>query len=576
MRSLLEKPIYEPPKHQNYARPTSSIDITDAFSFYANPYPGSSQEVVLIKPPILFSKNAYSTPFTMPLGLAYLAAVLDKANYPARIIDCPGFDMNNIRLSPNGRFKIQGIDNQKSIAMIGNRADIIGISNMFSQEWPFVRDYIKKIRQACPKAVIVIGGEHPTAMPEYSLRDSPEADYVVMGEGELAFLELVYKLRCGKSVHDVSGIAYLKDGKLVKNGLAPRMTNIKDMPWPKWDLIDIETYFQPFFSVGIGHGRNMAMLATRGCPYQCSFCSNPRMWTTRYTMRPVKDVVDEIEYNIKRYSANSIDFFDLTAIIKKEWILDFIKELTDRKIHITWQLPTGTRSEVLDEEVLQGLSKTGCEFVVFAPESGSKRILEKVKKRVNLKNLEKSIRTALRYGCVVKANFIIGFPFERRRDMWATLLFIWKLALLKADDANICPFTPYPGSELFDELYAENALGPINDGYFENLMTFFDVTRAKTFCRHVPAWEIALYRIMGLSTFYVLSYLRVPSRLVRLFSYLIRREKFQPRSLFEQRIYDVLGRRTKEKMKDLTCQPCFAIDLFSKIVQKESEKTGGR
>lgn len=549
MIQVLEKPSYTPPKNLPYIKPANPLAIDDAFIAYANPDPESMSVVTLIKPPLIFSKNSYSTPLTLPIGLAYMAAVLEKAGYRVKILDCPSLGMNEIRLTPDGQFKLQGLDEEESIERIDPETDIIGITNMFSQEWPHVRNYINRVREAFPRAKIVVGGEHPTAMPEYTLRDCPAIDYLVAGEGEMTLLELVYKTRSGKPTHDVSGISYLAEGRYFKTCLSPRLADVKKMPWPAWHLMDIEAYFQPNFSYGIGHGRNVAMLATRGCPYQCTFCSNPTMWTTRYVMRPVEDVVDEIVHYIKTYRANSIDFYDLTAIVKREWILDFIAELERRKVRIAWQLPSGTRSESLDEEVISGLARTGCEFLVYAPESGSERTLEMVKKRVNLKNLTQSVATALQYGCVVKVNFIIGFPFETRQDILKTLFFVWKLALMKVDDCNIATFTPYPGSELFDELVKEDALGKIDDSYFENLIIQFDLTLAKTFCRHVGRFEIFLYRIIGLSVFYILSYLRVPGRLIRLVKCLFQKGPFQPRTLFEQRVYDMVARQKMATQK---------------------------
>lgn len=539
---LQKKSNYDPPKNFAYAKAPNPLGVGDAFSTFANPDLNSTRVITLIKPPIIFSKNSYSTPLTMPLGLAYVAAVLEKAHYRVKIIDCPGRSVDRISLTPDGRFKVQGMEEEESIKLINPETDIIGVSIMFSQEWPHVRDYINRIRRAFPHAKIVVGGEHPTAMPEYTLRDCPAIDFLVTGEGELTMLELVYRLRSGKSVHDINGVASMVGGEFLQNSLSPRLADVKEMPRPAWHLIDVPDYFQPNFTMGIGHGRNMAMLATRGCPYQCTFCSNPVMWTTRYVMRPVKDVVDEIAYNIEKYAANSIDFYDLTAIVKREWILEFIAELKCRHVHIAWQLPSGTRSESLDEEVIRGLAETGCEFLVYAPESGSQYTLDMIKKRVNLKNLEKSIRTALEHKIIVKVNFIIGFPFEHRSDILKTLFFVWKLALMKADDCNISTFSPYPGSELFDELNRENAFGKINDEYFEGLITQFDFTVAKTVCRYVGPLEILTYRVLGMGIFYLLSYLRSPSRLLRLFKSLFQKSHFQPRSLFEQRVYDFIVR----------------------------------
>ncbi|MCA1608618.1 MAG: radical SAM protein [Acidobacteria bacterium] len=316
------------------------------------------------------------------------------------------------------------------------------------------------------------------------------------------------------------------------------------MPWPAWHLIDIEPYFQPNFTMGISHGRNIAMLATRGCPYQCTFCSSPSMWTTRYVMRSTSDVVDEIAHQIEKYQVNSIDFYDLTAIVKREWILEFISEIDRRDLKITWQLPSGTRSESLDEEVIKGLARTGCEFLVYAPESGSKRTLEMIKKRVNLENLEQSLKIAVKNGIITKVNFIIAFPFETRRDIFDTLKFVWKLALLKVNDCNISAFSPYPGSELFRELDDERAFGKIGDDYFHTLMTQFDFTVTRNFCRHVSAVEILLYRVIGMGGFYALSYLRSPANLFRLARNVFR-DQFRPTSMFEQRIYDFAVRTRK-------------------------------
>jgi radical SAM superfamily enzyme YgiQ (UPF0313 family) len=296
--------------------------------------------------------------------------------------------------------------------------------------------------------------------------------------------------------------------------------------------------------MGIAHGRNMAILATRGCPYQCTFCSNPTMWTTSYVMRPASDVVDEIEYYIKKYNVNSIDFYDLTAIVKKDWVMEFTEELIRRKIKIVWQLPSGTRSEALDEEVIANLAKTGIALLVYAPESGSPRILKNIKKKVKLDRLTYSIKMAVKYGIITKSNFIIGFPDETRIDVYRTLLFMWKLALLKMNDSLVSVFSPYPGSEIYDVLRDKGVLPEMNDEYFEFLMMQFDFTVTKSVCKRIGSFELLIYRVLGFSVFYGLSYLRCPDRLFRLIRiFLSKGKNFQPNSLFEQRVFDFIVRK---------------------------------
>jgi radical SAM superfamily enzyme YgiQ (UPF0313 family) len=271
------------------------------------------------------------------------------------------------------------------------------------------------------------------------------------------------------------------------------------------------------------------------------------MWTTRYVMRPASEVVDEIEHYIKKYQINSVDFYDLTAIVKKQWVLDFTNELKRRNLDIVWQLPSGTRSEALDEEVISRLADTGIKFLVYAPESGSKRILNEIKKKVNLGKLTQSVSFAMKNKIVTKINFIIGFPNEKRLDILKTLLFMWKLALMKVNDCNLSVFSPYPGSEIYDELRKSSIIPEINDAYFESLITQFDFTASKSYCRDIGTFELSSYRIIGMSVFYGLSYIRCPGRLLRLIRLsrisISTTKAFEPDSMFEQRIFDYISRK---------------------------------
>ena len=172
-----------PPPNRSYHKPPSSVGIHDGFSLYANPDPDSETTIALIKLPIVFSANSYSTPLTQPIGLAYLAAVLEKAQYRVQMVDCPGADPDRIQYTPSRRFKVQGLDMEEALNRINPQSDIIGVTIMFSQEWPFIREFMYRIRERFPRARIVAGGEHITALPEFSLRDCPAIDYAIMGEG---------------------------------------------------------------------------------------------------------------------------------------------------------------------------------------------------------------------------------------------------------------------------------------------------------------------------------------------------------------------------------------------------------
>lgn len=499
-------------------------------------------KVQIIRPSAVLSINTYSAPVTLPIGPAYLASVLREAGYRVGIIDAVGEDVSNIAVSDCGRFNIQGISVTETVNKIDADTTIVGISMMFSQDWIEHRKLVQAIRRARPDVKIVAGGEHVTALSTYVLKDCPELDYVIKGEGEQAFLELVYCLAAQNDITKVSSVSYIdENGEYSTTGLSPRIYNINELPRPAWDLCPVDSYFVDNWTMGISMGRNMPIVATRGCPYQCSFCSNPQMWTTRYVMRDHLEVVDEIEWLIKTYNTNSIDFFDLTAIIKKDWILKFCEELKHRNINIVWQLPSGTRSEALDADTLEAIYEAGCSYLVYAPESGSARTLQVIKKKIDLGRLTQSIRDAVRHKHTVKVNLIIGFPNETYSDVFRTILYTIKMAYIGAEDCNISLFSPYPGSALYEELRAENAIAEPNDEYFADLVLQFDFTNSESVCRNISGSQLKFFRIFGLGIFYTLAYTLHPSRIYRLVKNLFS-PRFQANNLFEQRLSDALAR----------------------------------
>lgn len=530
-----------PAKPLRFVEPVNPISVAEALTAFAAPA-GRACRVQILRPFGVYSRRSYSSIVTLPIGPAYLAAVLEQAGYGVEIIDGMGEAVDSLRISDDGRFKIQGLSAAQILSRIDPRATVLGVSLMFSQEWPHQRDLIARIKHAYPQLIIVVGGEHATAVPELVLRTCPAITYLVRGEGELTFLQLVSAIFRNQDPHGIGGLCFLdRDGAFVANGLSKRIADVDSLPYPAWHLCKVDNYFSGHFSQGISYGRNMPVLATRGCPYQCTFCSNPFMWTTRYIMRDPARVVDEIQHLIDTYKIDCIDFTDLTAIVKKDWTLAFCRELLRRNIKITWQLPTGTRSEALDRETLQAIYDTGCSFLVYAPESASQATLDLIKKRLRIGNIAKSVLQALRVGHTVKINFIIGFPHEKRWGVMQTLWFAWRMGIRGVNDCNIAIYTPYPGSESFDEMRRAGVIKDLDDEYFHSLLIQFDFTILKSVSRNMSGWELGLYRVLGMGVFYALSYGVRPTRLIRLLRGVLRRD-FQAQNLFEQRVHDYIVR----------------------------------
>ena len=535
---IIYTPKYTP--NQNRVKELDPRHMDSTLSSFKAPK-NEKRIITLCKPFVIFSKNSYSSPVTLPLGLAYIGGVLEKADYKVKIIDATGEKRPmRIKRSLDNQYNIQGLSIEEILEKIDPNTFIFGISLMFSQHWVGHRTLIQKIKSKFPKIIIVAGGEHSTAIPEYVLKDCSSIDYVIRGEGEFSMLEFSSNLFHERSVENIPGICFLdKENKFVDNGSSKRIENIDTLPRPAWHLLKPENYFQDYFTgLGLGGSRNMPILGTRGCPYQCTFCSSPTMWTTRYIMRDPVELVDEMEWLIKEYKANDFEFFDLTAIIQKSWIIDFCNELKKRKLNnITWQLPVGTRSEALDEEVLKIIYETGCRFICYAPESGSTKSLKMIKKRVKLDRLIKSVKSSVKIGHTTKLNFIIGFPHETLLDCMKTIGFAMYCALrFGISDILFSTFTPYPGSELFEKLKKEKKI-TVNDNYFKKLIVQFDFTKGDSYCENVSATTIAILRFLAFSLCYTTIYITKPKMIYKLIKNLFQR-RFSPNNIFEQRIFE--------------------------------------
>ena len=537
--------IYEPSYTPNKSW-VQKLDPREMDSAYISfKCPENDERIIsLCKPFAVLSKNSYSAPVSLPLGLAYIGGVLEKANYNVKIIDSTGEETPiKIRRSDDNVYNLQGLTTNEIIEKIHPKTFIFGISLMFSQDWVIHRSLIEKIKKKFPKIIIVAGGEHPTAIPEYVLRDCPSIDYIVRGEGEFSFLELSYRLFHNKKPDDIPGVCFLDNKKKFNdNGSSRRIAHIDRIPRPAWHLLKPENYFNEYFTTGLSRGRNMPILGTRGCPYQCTFCSSPTMWTTRYIMRDTKDLVDEIEWLMKTYKANDFEFFDLTAIIKKSWIMEFCNELKKRGLNnITWQLPTGTRTEALDYEVMKNIYEAGCRAITFAPESGSLKTLKMIKKRVKLDRLLNSVKAAVKIGHTTRINLVIGFPHETLLDCLKTIFFgMYSVIRYGVSDVNFAVFAPYPGSELFEEL-RKNKKFVMGDDYFKKLIVQFDITKGDSYCENVSGKMLVFLRVFGFSLSYITIYISRPLRIIKLLKNFFKKE-FYANNLLEQRIYDMYVR----------------------------------
>jgi anaerobic magnesium-protoporphyrin IX monomethyl ester cyclase len=473
--------------------------------------------LTLINPPGLKSLSGLQmhTP-NPPLGLAYIAGALKAAGVPYAVIDATGEALDNIDVYPARQdFMIQGLGFDAIVRRVAPGTRIVGLTCMFSTLWPLTRDLAAHIRRHFPHVLIVLGGEHGTAVPEVVLRNSA-VGVVVLGEGEETIVQIATAVAEGRTWRELPGIAHLDANRFQNNGLSARIRKVDDIVLPDWDSFPIEEYISRHQINGLNLGRSMPLLATRGCPYQCTFCSNPGMWTTRYVPRDPAMVADEIELYINRYKVVNVDFQDLTAIVKRRWVVDFCNELIRRRLNITWQMPSGTRSEVFDEEVADLLYRSGCRALAFAPESGAPEILEKVKKQVNLDHMLKAMRIAVRRGFKLSCFIVIGFPDDTPVTLRKTLGLVRHMAVLGVHDVGVAKFIPYPGSDLFKRLQREGRL-EMDDRFFLSPMDFYS-RRAPSYSDQLSAQRLFLSMLWMYLNFYTISFACKPIRTIRILS----------------------------------------------------------
>lgn len=513
--------------------------------------------VCLIRPPALIDKEGFAIDPVPPLGLAYIAGAICESGHNVVVIDAVGespLQYNKVDFTTNlsqeyktDRLFTNGLSNSEIIERIPQGTHVVGLSCMFSNNWLADRELINNIKQAIPELIIIAGGESITAKPDLWMNQANGLEICVLGEGEDTIVELLNVLEKNENLNNVSGIAYIDNvtSDIIFTNKRVRISDITEINRPKWDLFPLEKYEKYKLQYTITSNKSFPIMATRGCPFSCTFCSSPQMWGTRYYMRNPNDVIDEIEELIQKYDVYEFDFYDLTAIIKKEWIIQFAKEIINRELNIIWNMPAGTRSEAIDEEVAYYLGKSGCRNITYAPESGSLRMLKLIKKKVNLDVMLKSMKAANKNNMRIYINMILALPEETHKDIWKTMWFLVKCSYVGVYEVGIAMFHPYPGSFLFEKLLKENKIDLSNDDFFYNTITISPLKECDFhYNEKVSAKWYRFYNILAYLIFFSTNYMFRPIRFFQMIKNVIQKN---PYSRFERTISSLVRNEKNKK-----------------------------
>jgi anaerobic magnesium-protoporphyrin IX monomethyl ester cyclase len=408
-------------------------------------------KVLLINPPQQFYPGSDPPAGNLPLGLMYIAAVLDKAGYKAEILDAFMIDFSFLKVGDTIEV---GMPYRKIREEIRRRKpDIVGIASPFTcqaENAIRVGDIAKEVDS---NILTVVGGPHVTAVPVEFLEEAKNIDIAVIGEGEYTMLDIVKFFEGAKKISDVQGIAYRKDGAVKQNELRPFIEDLDELPYPAYHLVDMEQYLNPRkIEYRSFKDRAVSMITSRGCPFNCNFCSVHLHMGKKFRAHSVNYVINHVEYVINKFGVKTIFFEDdnLTFDLKRfEAICD---KIIEKGIRFNWETPNGIRADYLTLSLLKKMKKSGCQSVFFGIESGDQHVLDNIiNKSLNLKEVVKVAKMCKDIGISTAAFYIIGFPGEKKENMLRTV----ELALRLKKDFDVGMLlhvaTPSLGTRLYEE-----------------------------------------------------------------------------------------------------------------------------
>jgi anaerobic magnesium-protoporphyrin IX monomethyl ester cyclase len=401
--------------------------------------------ITLVNPP--YPVGSHQHPAFIPLGLGYLAAVLEKNHYQVTIIDCQAQ-----KLTPE-QFRAE-ISKAES--------DIVGLTST-TLTYNSALKIAKIAKEVWPNCLTAIGGSHVTFWDDKALQEAPFLDMVVRGEGEATMLELAGKVEAGQTFTDLAGTTCRIGTGIVKNPDRPYIENLDSLPFPAhhlWHFENLRKYGTIPYPI----------MTSRGCVYWCNFCTAVRMFGRRYRMRSPKNVVDELEFLHKNYNAEQFTFYDDAFTVDQARTAQICDEIQLRGLRIKWDCET--RVDMVSKELLVKMREAGCISVWFGVESGSQQVVNAMAKGFSLNQIRRAFKWTKEAGLMTVAGVILGFPGETKETAWETIRFVKEL---NPNDVGFYIATPYPGTPMYDDVKAKGWLRITDFNKYDTATPVFEI-----------------------------------------------------------------------------------------------------
>jgi anaerobic magnesium-protoporphyrin IX monomethyl ester cyclase len=405
-------------------------------------------KVMLINPPQVGYKGSMPFNVYIPVGLLYIAAkIKDICNL--QVLDCL---VDGFEIKAQDDKTIYGT----SLGIIENKIkkfnpDIVGITVPFSTQLEnaiVISTICKKINN---KMIVVFGGPDPTIRYEYILAKN-YCDYCVVGEGEESFFEFVLNFKNKVNINNIKGVAFRENDKI---HYQPReyIKDLDSIPYPNYEAVNLDQYFKhPFYYISrsIIPENSLSLITSRGCPYNCVFCSIKLHMGNKYRFHSVDYVINYIKYCIQRYQIKSFHFEDDNISYNQQRFEAILNRIINEKLNISWDTPNGIRVDSLNYNILKKIKQSGCKNLIIAIESANQYVLDNIiNKKVKIKKALEIIRQCSELGIQTAAFYVIGLPGETIQNIRETLAFALELYRKYATTPYVCVATPLFGTELY-------------------------------------------------------------------------------------------------------------------------------
>lgn len=374
-------------------------------------------KILLVNP----ATNFFSRNPSNPLGLLSIATYLKENGHTVEICD---------RAVKKDNFK-KRLQNYKP--------DLVGVSVLSGRG---INDALKVSRIIKSHNIPLVWGGHIASEVPEQVFETELVDFIVIGEGEITFLELIETIQEKKSYHEVDGIAFIENGKVIINKYR-EFADLSKLPIIDWTFVNPSDYFQPF-----PHCEKMLYLyASKGCPFSCTFCFNKLYNRCTYRSRPPEHYLSEIEYLIDNYGMDGVYFADELFGENSTEVRNVCRMIEERGLKFVWGCQT--RIGLFNKEDLQIMYNSGCRWILFGVESGSKEVLKRVKKQLAYDKVAETFENCNEIGITTLGTFLINLPGETEEEIRETVQFALSL---KINMHRFNVFVPLPGSELYDSL----------------------------------------------------------------------------------------------------------------------------